>query len=394
MCSPTRHNIYTGQSPFKTGAYPNHTFAKEGTKSIVHYLKPLGYRIALSGKRHISPQSVFPFEYIGKGSNPDYKAVEGFIKECTEAKTPFCLFLTSNEPHSPWTKGDASQYPIDKISLPKKFVDTPATRTILSKYFAEITYFDNQVGDAMDLVDKYELTDNTMFIATTEQGAGMPFAKWTCYDAGLQTGLIVRWPGKVAANSENNTMIEYSDVVPTFVEAAGGKVAPAVDGKSLIPLLKGKQVDHKEYVFSQMTTKGIINGSPHYGIRAIRSKNFKYIINFTPEIKFSNALTMGNKSKWGDNDMILSWKEKAKNDPDAADKVKRFEWRPAEELYVLNKDKDEWINVANNPEYAEAKKKLKTELEKHMLKVGDRGQEAELEAHLHQGKNRKKKKKK
>ncbi len=48
MCSPTRHNIYTGLYPVKSGAYPNHTFAKPGTKSIVHYLKPLGYRVALS----------------------------------------------------------------------------------------------------------------------------------------------------------------------------------------------------------------------------------------------------------------------------------------------------------------------------------------------------------
>ena len=66
MCSPTRHNLYTGIHPVKSGAYPNHTFAKEGTKSIVHHLKPHGYRVALSGKTHIAPKSVFPFEYSGK----------------------------------------------------------------------------------------------------------------------------------------------------------------------------------------------------------------------------------------------------------------------------------------------------------------------------------------
>ena len=50
MCSPTRHNIYTGMYPVKSGAYPNHTFANPGTKSVAHYLKPLGYRVALSEK--------------------------------------------------------------------------------------------------------------------------------------------------------------------------------------------------------------------------------------------------------------------------------------------------------------------------------------------------------
>ncbi|MCD6392776.1 MAG: sulfatase-like hydrolase/transferase, partial [Planctomycetes bacterium] len=51
MCSPTRHNIYTGIYPVKSGAYPNHTHVNPGVKSIVHYLKPLGYRVALNGKR-------------------------------------------------------------------------------------------------------------------------------------------------------------------------------------------------------------------------------------------------------------------------------------------------------------------------------------------------------
>ena len=56
MCSPTRHNLYTGLYPVKSGAYPNHTFVKDGTKSVVHYLKPKGYRVALSGKTHINPR--------------------------------------------------------------------------------------------------------------------------------------------------------------------------------------------------------------------------------------------------------------------------------------------------------------------------------------------------
>ena len=66
MCSPTRHNLYTGLYPVKSGAYPNHTFVKDGTKSVVHYLKPKGYRVALSGKTHINPRKAFQFEYSTK----------------------------------------------------------------------------------------------------------------------------------------------------------------------------------------------------------------------------------------------------------------------------------------------------------------------------------------
>ena len=90
MCSPTRHNIYTGLYPVKSGAYPNHTFAKQGTQSVVHYLRPLGYRVALSGKRHINPPEVFPFEHLGKGNNPDFTALDGFMGACKANQTPFC----------------------------------------------------------------------------------------------------------------------------------------------------------------------------------------------------------------------------------------------------------------------------------------------------------------
>ena len=101
MCSPTRHNIYTGIYPVKSGAYPNHTHVNAGVKSIVHYLKPLGYRVALNGKRHIKPAEAFGFEYGGKKNNPDMDFADKFIGECNESDTPFCIFQCSNEPHTP-----------------------------------------------------------------------------------------------------------------------------------------------------------------------------------------------------------------------------------------------------------------------------------------------------
>ena len=186
----------------------------------------------------------------------------------------------------------------------------------MARYLAEVTYFDGQVGDALDLIDRHKLTDNTLFIATTEQGSSLPFAKWTLYDAGLHTGFIVRWPGQVKPGSTCDSLIEYADVVPTFVEAAGGKPAAIIDGKSLIPLLKGKKRTHKKYVFSEMTTKGIINAPKHYGIRSVRSLKYKYIWNFTPDVKFENVVTIPEDTKWGEAQVFNSWKRATKTDPD------------------------------------------------------------------------------
>jgi N-sulfoglucosamine sulfohydrolase len=386
MCSPTRHNIYTGIYPVKSGAYPNHTFVKPGTRSIVNYLKPLGYRVALSGKTHIQPRSIFSFEYSAEKNNPDMKVIDRFLGECRQSKTPFCLFACSNEPHSPWNKGDASRYDPAKVTLPPYFVDTPETRHNFSNYLAEITYLDGQVGECLRLLEKHQVSDNTLVIFTSEQGSGFPFAKWTCYDNGLQNALIASWPGKIKPGQVSDAMIEYVDVVPTFVSAAGGKPAQVLDGKSYLPVLLGQAKEHKKHVYGLHTTRGIINGNDFFGIRSIRGEKYKLILNLTPEVRFQNACTK--------NIVFRSWEEKAKTDADAADKVKRYRHRPGVELYDLSSDPLEWKNVAEDPKFADIKNDLQTRLLAWMKSQGDQGQQTELDALQHQNRNRNKNNKK
>ena len=384
MCSPTRHAIYTGIYPVKSGAYPNHTFVKDGTKSIAHYLKPLGYRVHLSGKTHIGPKSSFPFEYSGK-KNPDFKAIDQLLTESSRDGTPFCLFACSNEPHGPWNKGDASQYDSSTISLPSFFVDTKETRENMVDYLAEITYFDGQVGELLTLLDKHGIAENTMVMVVSEQGSSFPFGKWTCYDTGLQSACIVRWPGQVKAGSVTDAMVEYVDIAPTFINAAGGAPKAGIDGVSFVPVLKGEMHAHKRFVFGEMTTRGINKGSPYFGIRSVRSEKYKYILNFTPEVAFQNACTAST--------IFKSWRKKAlAGDNEAAEKISRYENRPAEEFYAIQEDPYEWHNLANDPRYAMQKAELKQELSHWMEECGDRGQQTEIEALDHQGRARKSKK--
>ncbi|VGO13319.1 Choline-sulfatase [Pontiella desulfatans] len=372
MCSPTRHNIYTGQYPVKSGAYPNHTHVDPDMKSVVQYLGALGYRVAQSGKTHVSPGSVFAWEKLGTVNNPEFDKVDAFMADCKGKSEPFCLLLCSNEPHSPWDKGDASRYPPAKIQLPPYFADTPETREAMSRYLAEITYYDSQVGEALALLEKNGMAENTLVIVVSEQGSSFPFAKWTCYDNGLQSAFLARWPGRIKPGSVNKAMIEYVDILPTFIEAAGGTPAGVLDGKSLLSVFGGKQ-QHKEFVFGEMTTRGINNGSDHFGIRSVRSERFKYILNFTPEMEFRNACTRSKEFR--------SWQAKAAaGDPKAAALVQRYTFRPAIELYDVVNDPLEMHNLADNPEYDEVKKELATELERWMAHCGDEGQATEMKA--------------
>ena len=389
MCSPTRHNLYTGLYPVKSGAYPNHTFVKDGTKSVVHYLKPKGYRVALSGKTHINPRKVFQFEYSTKANNPDLDEIDQLFKECVDDKTPFCLFACSNEPHSPWDKGNLSDYNPEKIKLPSYFVDTPETRDAYCRYLAEIGYFDWQVGQVLKKLDKHGLSEDTLVMVVSEQGSGFPFAKWTCYENGLQSAMVVRWPEKIKAGSKTSAMVEYVDVLPTFLEAAGKNIPEVLEGKSFLPVLLGKQSTHKKYVYGLMTTRGINNGSETYGIRSVRGERYKYIWNFTPKIEFKNACTQTATFK--------SWVKKAQSgDLDAKDKVRRYKWRPEVEVYDLQNDPYEWNNLAGNEGIKPVQNRLSRVLKEWMQSQGDKGQETELAALERQrrGKNKKSSQKK
>ncbi|TWT84394.1 Arylsulfatase [Planctomycetes bacterium CA13] len=300
-------------------------------------------------------------------------AIDTLFREASETGTRFCQFVCSNEPHAPWNKGDASAYPSDEVQLPPYFVDTPTTREEFSNYLAEITYYDGQVGQVLNLLKKHQLDDDTIVMVVSEQGNSFPFAKWTCYDHGLQSAMIVRWPGKIAAGAVSDAMVEYVDVLPTFLEAAGGEIPEVLDGTSMLDVLTGKTNHHKDYVFGIQTSRGIFGGPDHYGIRSVRSRQFKLIHNLDPAARFYNSI---QKKAF-----FAEWVARAKTeDPHAANLVNRYHNRPEFELYDITIDPLEQDNLAANPEYSETIETLKAELAQWMKSQGDQGQATEMAA--------------
>ena len=124
----------------------------------------------------------------------DLSNVDMFIKECKKESTPFFLVVGSHESHYPWTCGDTSQWNKDNIQLPPFFVDTPETREAFVKYLAEINVLDSQVGAVDSLLKDNQISDNTIFVFLSEQGNSFTHAKWTCYNQGLHSAMIIRYP--------------------------------------------------------------------------------------------------------------------------------------------------------------------------------------------------------
>ena len=379
MCSPTRHNLLTGIWPVKTGAYPNHTFAKEGTLSIVQQLKPAGYQVALIGKSHVQPKSVFPWDLyapLTKSNDINFAAVDSFINVCTSNHQPFCLFVMSNQPHTPWNKGNPKLFNPAKLQLPPYYVDIPETRNDLCKYLAEINYMDSEFGTLLGKLDKYKVEDKSVVVYLSEQGNSLPFAKWTCYDAGVHSACLVRWPGVIKPQTTSEAIVEYVDVVPTFLEIADVKQSGPLDGKSMLPVLKGKAKEHKQYTFSLQTTRGIYSGSNHYGIRSVADKKYRYIVNLTPEATFKNTESKGL--------LFKKWIEKGLTDANANWITNKYQHRQAVELYDLEKDKYCMNNIADNPENKSIVDRMDKVLIDWMVSCSDKGQETEMEALKHQ----------
>ncbi|MEK9603541.1 MAG: sulfatase [Flavobacteriaceae bacterium] len=394
MCAPTRQQLMTGLYPIRSGAYPNHSEVYEGVKSFAHYFGDLGYEVALIGKQHYGPADSFPIKYLGgvqHDTGVDGDDIDlGKIEPIVSGKSPFFLIIAQNQPHSPWNRGETHQYKENELVIPEYMVDSPMTRSYLSSYYSEITYMDSLLGKTMDIINKAKKINNTISIFTSEQGYAFPYGKWTCYDLGLKTAFIAKWPGKIEPNTRNKVTTQYVDILPTLLEAVGQNplsfdvgIEDAegnrnFDGRSFYKAIKGEIQSHRDYTYGIHTTRGVINGSESYPIRSVRSNRYKYIQNLSHNDFFYNVLTADTKQ----NSLPLlyqSWLENAKTE-EQLNWVKHYKKRPFEELYDLENDPYEKVNLADHNEYYEIKKNLENQLKSWMHQQGDLGIESEMKA--------------
>ncbi len=381
MCVPTRASLFTGLYPMRHGSFQNHKpVYSDSMKSICHYMGDMGYTVALTGKNHSTkPESVFPFKIL-KGFEPncvaptdDYSLndVRQFITK--KDQKPYCLFIMSINPHAPWTMGDPSEFDADKLLLPPHWVDTKEVRQEFAKYLAEVRRLDNQVGDVMKLLKETGQEKNTILIFLGEQGPQFPGGKWTLYDNGQRSSMIVRWPGKVKPNSQTEAIAQYEDITPTLVAIAGGKPVNGLDGESFLPVLIGKRNTARDYAY------GIHNNIPEgppYPIREIRDTKYKLLLNLTPDKNYHIKYMMNpnkNDSYW------MGWLKAAETSADAKFLTERIVKKPAVEFYDLQKDPYELKNLAGDISYKKQIENYTAKLKQWMKQQGDRGAEMDIE---------------
>ncbi|MEK0450374.1 MAG: hypothetical protein RL088_2642 [Verrucomicrobiota bacterium] len=161
-------------------------------------------------------------------------------------------------------------------------------------------------------------------------------------------------------------MVCWPDLLPTFIELAGGEVPAGIDGKSFAGILRGTATAHRDRVFTTHSGDGDFNVYP---IRSVRSREWKYIRNLHPEFQhhthISRSAGPGGYAYW------KTWLEVAERDPAAAAIVKRSIQHPAEELYDLAADPFELRNLAAEPQHAARLAEMRADLDAWMKQQGD-----------------------
>ncbi|MFM8273984.1 MAG: sulfatase [Gemmata sp.] len=367
-CAPSRAALLTGLDPMRNGAMLNHAKPKADLKKWPAYFRELGYEVVSFGKvAHYAQVADYGFDRASHFKYHEDDCIEAAVKwlAARRAQKPLCLLVGTNWPHVPWPK----EPPLDpsKLALPPTQVDTKETRAARARYLAAVATADRDLGLVYDAARKH-LGSGALFAFTSDHGAQFPFGKWNGYDAGIRTPLLVAWPGHIKPGTTAGALVSWIDLLPTCLEAAGGKAPEKISGRSFLRVLRDGPGEHRDKVFVTHSGDGDMN---RYPLRAVRTREWKYIRNLDPGAEHHTHV---DKAAAGDGRAYFdSWAERAKTDPAAAAVVKRYHTRPAEELYDLAADPWELKNLAADPRHAPRLGALRADLDAWMKEQGDEG---------------------
>ena len=141
---------------------------------------------------------------------------------------------------------------------------------------------DEGVGQMLRALEKTGQLDNTVVIFTSDEGYffgehGLSFERRLAYEESIRIPLLIRYPRLAPAGSTPDGFALNIDIAPTLLELAGLKPDPAVQGRSLVPLLKGNPTGWRKSFLIEYFSDKTMPRISHMGYRALRSERWKYI---------------------------------------------------------------------------------------------------------------------
>jgi arylsulfatase A-like enzyme len=318
-CGPSRAALVTGQYPHCCGmlGLPSPDLGyklNDYNHHIAAFLQVHGYETALSGVQHVArapfapPEECLPYGRFLNNTPAEYQihdpartvpaAVEYLKKEHDK---PFFLSVGLLDPHRDNKKYKGSfiesvrQPEPDDIVDQAKYCrpwphmpDNPVTRREMANFKRGVASMDRDLGKLMAALDTPELRDNTLVIFTTDHGPGISEYKATLFDGGIGVTLVMRSPASseygdpalFAKGKVVDGLTQHIDLFPTICDLLGVDHPDWLQGKSVLPLVKGEKEQTHDAVYSEQTYHH--NATPR-PLRAVRSERYKYIRSFDPK---------------------------------------------------------------------------------------------------------------
>lgn len=150
-------------------------------------------------------------------------------------------------------------------------------RLIRAAYCAKVELVDLQVGRIVQALEANGELSDTLIVYTSDHGEGLGdhgqfFKGDAYYDPVVRVPLLIAWPGHIAPQRVSDTFVELVDLAPTVLEAVGLPVGPSVQGRSLLPFLRGESAQHRDSALCMYNDPRSANGeTPRHSVMVCTS---------------------------------------------------------------------------------------------------------------------------
>jgi N-sulfoglucosamine sulfohydrolase len=241
----------------------------------------------------------------------------------------------------------------NQVEVRPYLLDIPETRQEIADFYGAVTFMDFHVGKMLQSLENAGLTEDTLVIFATDHGASFTHSKGTLYDGGVKVACMMRWPGVLPAGHRVQSLTSHVDMLPTLFELLELPVPDHVQGCSFAASAQGINAEGRRFVFAEK------NYTQYYDpARMARSHGLKYIRKGLRTCIFDFVLT----------EIELS---------PASFRSQRavFDYYPStrttEELYDLDNDPAEMVNLAGDPAHETALAQMRAVLDAHMEATDD-----------------------
>jgi arylsulfatase A-like enzyme len=349
-CSPSRAALLTGQAPHSSGmlGLAHRGFAlNDYRQHIVHTLREAGYYTALFGMQHEArdPAALGYDQLWVESSHVPHVAPRVVDFLANHPPQPFFLSVGFFETHREFPEPEEIPH---YCAPPQPLPDTPETRHDMAAFKASAAILDRGVGAVLGALDTSGLAERTLVIATNDHGLAFPGMKCTLTDHGIGVALIMRGPG-FRAGQVSDALVSQIDLFPTICELLEIERPDWLQGRSLMPLIRGETGEVNQAIFAEVTYHAAYEPQ-----RAVRTRRWKYIRRF--DDRDSPALPNVDDSPSKDVWLAHGWRD-----------------RPVvrEQLYDLIFDPNEAGNRAGDPTLAEVLEEMRARLEAWMRATDD-----------------------